>query len=184
MGAQHVHALGQLGLAHALGAAEDDGAGVLHLVAPELAEVLHVHARPGGVDHRGEAAGDEVGVAQILHGAYHVGELAHAAGLYQHAVGAVFGLDLLQSLGKIADQAAADAAGTHLAYLYSGLFEEAAVHGNFAELVLYEHQLFALVGLGYELLYQRCLARAEKTGKNIDFGHKKRFLVFEFRVMI
>ena len=41
--AQHVHAGSELALAHALGAAEHDGSGVLDLVAPELTEVLHVH---------------------------------------------------------------------------------------------------------------------------------------------
>ena len=42
---------------------------------------------------------------------------------------------------------------------------------NLAEFVLYEHQPFALVGLGYELLYKGGLASAQKAGKNINLGH-------------
>ena len=170
--AEHCDALLQLALAHALGAAEDDGAGVFHLVAPELAEVLHIHPRARGVHHGGEAAGDEVAVAEILHGADDVAELADAAGLDEHAVRVVFGLDLLKGLGEVAHEAAADAAGAHLAYLDAGLLQKAAVNGYLAELVLYQHELFALIGLGDELLDERGLASAQKAGEYVDPGHK------------
>ena len=52
-----------------------------------------------------------------------------------------------------------------------GVLHEAAVNAYLAEFVLYEHQPFALVGLGYELLYKGGLASAQKAGKNINLGH-------------
>src|SRR5699024_10847513 len=150
--AEHFHRVGELLLAHALGAAEHDGARVLDLVAPELAEVLHVHLGAGGVHHGGEAAGNQIGVSDVLYSTDDVRELADAAGLDEYAVGLELLLDLLERLGEVAHEAAADAAGAHLGYLHTGVREEAAVNAYLAELVLNEHQLLTGVGLGNELL--------------------------------
>ena len=169
--AQHLDAGSKLALAHALGAGEDYRAGVLNLVAPELAEVLHIHLRPRGVHDGGEAAGHELGVAHVLHGADNVAELADAAGLNQYPVGVELLLDLLEGLGEVADKRAADAAGAHLGYLHARVGKEAAVDGDLAELVFNEHKLLALVGLGDKLLYKRGLARAEEAGEYVDFSH-------------
>ena len=176
MGAEHIDALAELGLLHALRAAEDYRPGVLDLVAPEFAEVLHIHPRAGGVHDGGEAAGHELRVADVLHGAYDVRELAHAAGLYEYAVGPELLLHLLEGLREIAHQRAADAAGAHLGYLDARLGQEAAVDGNLAELVLDKDELLAPVGLVYELLYERGLARAQEAGENIYLSHTLRFL--------
>lgn len=61
--------------------------------------------------------------------------------------------------------------GVHLVDLNAGVLHEAAVNAYLAEFVLYEHQPFALVGLGYELLYKGGLASAQETRKNINLGH-------------
>ena len=133
--AEHVHAGGQLGLVHALRAGEHDGPGVLDLVAPEFTEVFHVHLGACGVHDGGEGAGDEIGIAHVLHGADDVRELADAGGLDEYAVGRKLGFDLFQRLGKVAYEAAADAAGAHLGDLDSGVFQEPAVNGDLTELV-------------------------------------------------
>ena len=169
--AQHVHAGGELALAHALGAAEHDGSGVLDLIAPELAEVLHVHLGAGGVHDCGEAAGNQIGVSDVLYCADDVAELADAARLDEDAVGRELLLDLLERLGEVADQAAADAAAAHLGDLHAGVGQEAAVHADFAELVFDEHQLLARVSFGDQLLDKRRLSGAEKAGENVYFGH-------------
>ena len=174
---QHVHAGGELALAHALGAGEHDGPGVFDLIAPELAEVLHVHLGARGVHHGGEGAGHEVRVAHALHGADDVRELADARGLDEDAVRRELRLDLLERLGKVADQAAADAAGAHLGYLHPGVLQKAAVNGDLAELVFDEDQLFAGVGLGDELFDERGLAGAQKAREYVDLSHLLRFLL-------
>ena len=84
------------------------------------------------------------------------------------------GEHLLQRVGKVAHEAAADAAGVHLIDLHAGVLEEAAVDGDLTELVFDQHDLFARVGLGDQLFDERGLAGAEKTGENINFCHKRK----------
>ena len=161
----------QLIRAYLAGAAEYNCVGVLYLVVEELPEVLHVHLALVCV-HNGREAVELQGVrAYVLHRPYNVAELAHAGGLYKYAVGGVLLHNLPERLAEVAYQAAADAAGVHLGNLYPGVLHEAAVYSYLAEFVLYEHQPFALVGLGYELLYKGGLASAQKAGKNINLGH-------------
>ena len=81
---------------------------------------------------------------------------------------------LLQCVGKVPHEAAADAAGVHLVDLHAGVLEEAAVDGDLAELVFDQHDLFTRVRLGDQLFDQRGLAGAEKTGENINFCHKRK----------
>ena len=113
----------QLGAVHLLGAAEDDGPGMLDLVFIELAEVLQIDFALGGVRHGDSTAqlhlrdlGDDA-----LDGPDHVGELAHAGGLDEDAVGMELVHDLLQRLAEVPHQGAADAAGVHLADLNAGV---------------------------------------------------------------
>ena len=161
----------QLIRAYLAGAAEYNCVGVLYLVVEELPEVLHVHLALVCI-HNGREAVELQGVrAYVLHRPYNVAELAHAGGLYKYAVGGVLVHNLPERLAEVAYQAAADAAGVHLGNLYPGVLHEAAVYAYLAEFVLYEHQPFALVGLGYELLYKGGLASAQKAGKNINLGH-------------
>ena len=161
----------QLVAAYLAGAAEYNCVCVLYLVVEELPEVLHVHLALVCI-HNGRKAVELQGVrAYVLHRPYNVAELAHAGGLYKYAVGGVLVHNLPERLAEVAYQAAADAAGVHLGNFYPGVLHEAAVYAYLAEFVLYEHQPFALVGLGYELLYKGGLASAQKAGKNINLGH-------------
>ena len=163
--------LGELFLAHVLGPAQDDGAGALHLVVEEFAEVLHIDLGLLGVHHGGEAVeGDVVGV-DPLHGADHVGKLAHARGLDQDSVGSVLGKDLFQRPAEVPHQGAADAAGVHLVHLNARILHEGAVDADLAEFVLDQHQLFALVGFRNELLDQGRFPRAQKAGEDVNLSH-------------
>ncbi len=171
---QQLHSGLQLGGVHALGAGQEDGAGVLHLVVEELTEVLHVDAGLGGVYHGDEAAQVHlVGhlVLHPLHGGDDVGQLAHAGGLDDDAVGGVLGQHLAQGRAEVAHQGAADAAGVHLGDLHAGVLQKAAVDADLAELVLNEHDLFALEGLLQQLLDEGGLARPKETGDNVDLSH-------------
>ena len=158
----------------ALGTREDDGACVLDLVVEKLAEVLHVHPALVRVDHGREAVEHQLVGLHALHGADDVAQLADARGLDEDAVGVKLGEHLLQRVGKVAHEAAADAAGVHLIDLHAGVLEEAAVNGDLAELVFDQHDLFARVGLGDQFFDERGLAGAEKTGENINFCHKRK----------
>ena len=168
----------QLFGADLLGAAEDDGAGSLDLVVVELAEVLHVHLHLGGIGHGDKAV--QLHLRHVLHGVLHrqnhVRQLAHARRLNEDAVGAELLLHIHQRPPEVAHQGAADAARGHLADLHAGILQKAAVDADLAELVLNEYQLLALVGLRQHLFDERGLARAQKSGHNINFSHKMRFL--------
>ena len=156
-------------LRDAAGAAQDDGPGVAHLVVVELPEVFDVHLCLGRVaDHGG---GVHFHALHPLHGADDVAELAHAAGLDQDAVGVVLLHHLMQRLGEIAHQGTADAAGVQLVHPDARLGQKAAVDADLAELVLDQHQLLALIGLGDQLLDERGLTRPQKAGKNVNFCH-------------
>ena len=172
--AQQRHGGVELLGADALGAREDDGARVLDLVVEELTEVLHVHPALVRVHDGREAVEHQLVGLHALHGADDVAQLADARGLDEDAVGVELLEYLLQRVGKVAHEAAADAAGVHLVDLHAGVLEEAAVDGDLAELVFDQHDLFARVGLGDQLFDERGLAGAKKTGENINFCHKRK----------
>ena len=169
---QEVDALLDALLGGVLGAAEDDGLGVLDLVDEELAEVLGVHAALADIGNGGAALeGDFVAVHHVHHNAADVGELAHAGGLDDDAVGMI-GIDqLVQRAAEVAHQRAADAAGVQLGDLDAGIAHEAAVHANLAVFILQQNHLFIAERAAQQLLDQRGLARAEETGNDIDLRH-------------
>ena len=150
----------QLGLVHVLGAGEEDGGGVFHLVVEELAEVLHIDLGLGGVDHGDKAVELESGglLLHPLHGGDDVGQLAHAGGLDDDAVGGVVGQYLLQGGAEVAHQGAADAAGVHLGDLHAGVLEKAAVDADLAELIFNEDDLLTVEGLVQQLFDESGLA--------------------------
>ena len=161
----------ELRLVHQLGPAQDDGAGALHLVVEELAEVLHVDPGFLGVHHGGEGVEQDIVAVDPLHGADHVGELAHARGLDEDPVRRVLRQNLLQRPAEVAHQRAADAAGVHLVHLDARVLHERAVDADLAELVLDQHQLFALVRFLDQLLDEGGFPRAEKAGEDVYLSH-------------
>ena len=100
-----------------------------------------------------------------------VGELAHARGFDEDAVGGEVGHHLLEGLGEVAHQRAADAAGVHLGDLHARVLQEAAVDGDLAELVLDEDELLALIALRDQLADEGGLSGAEKAGEDVYSGH-------------
>ena len=170
---QQLHGGVQLGLVHLLGAGEENGAGVLHLVVEELAEVLHIDLGLGGVHHGDKAVEVQIGCLGLdaLHGGNDVGQLAHAGGLDDDAVRGVVGQNLLEGRAEVAHQRAADAAGVHLGDLHPGVLQKAAVNADLAKLVFDEHDLLAAEHLVQQLLDESGLAGAQKAGDNVDFCH-------------
>ena len=173
---QHGNGRVQLALGDGIGTGQDDGGGGFDLVVVELAEVLHIHLDLARVGHGHGVAQRDLVIRHLAHSGDDVGQLAHAGGLDQNAVGMVLGNDLLQRLAEIAHQRAADAAGVHLGDVDAGILQKAAVNADLAELVLDQHQLLPLVTFGDHLFDQGRLARAEEAGENINFCHKKHLL--------
>ena len=84
-------------------------------------------------------------------------------------------MHILQRPVEVAHQRAADAAGGHLADLYAGLLQEAAVDADLAEFVFDQDQLLALKRLCQQLFDKRSLACAQKAGYDVNFCHSKPF---------
>ena len=84
-------------------------------------------------------------------------------------------MHVLQRLVEVAHQGAADAPGGHLADMHAGILQEPAVDADLAELVFDQYQLLAGERLGQQLFDEGRLARAQKTGDNIDLCHSKTF---------
>ena len=170
---QHMNGSFQLFLTQLLGAGEDDGAGGFDLVVIELAEVLHIDLDLGSVSHGDEAVQNHiVGFGGgFLNGNNHIGQLAHAGGFDQDAVGVELLLNVLQSLVEVTHQRAADAAGRHFGDLHAGFLQEAAVDADLTELVFNQNQLFVGESLGQQLLDQCGFTGTQKAGNNINFRH-------------
>ena len=173
---QLLHSGIQLGLGNGVGSGQDDGGCGFDLVVVELAEVLHIHLHLASIGNGHGIAQGNLVIGHLPDGADDIAELAHAGGLDEDAVGMVGLDDIPQSLAEVTHQRAADAAGVHLGDVDSGILQEAAVNADLTELILNEHQLLTLVGLGNHLLDQRGLAGSEESGINIDF-HSKHLLL-------
>ncbi len=169
---EHGHGGIQLGLGNGIRPGQDNGGGGFHLVVVELAEVLHVDLDLARVHHGHGVAQGHLVVHDLLYGADHVGQLAHAGRLNEDPVGMVLLDDVGQSLAEVAHQGAADAAGVHLGDLNARILQKAAVNADLAELVLDQHDFLTLVGLGDQLLDEGSLAGSQEAGVNVNFCHK------------
>ena len=176
---QHGHGSSDLLLGGVLGTAQDDAACMADLVVVELTEVLHIHLDLVHVGHGDKAVQLHIQMlGHAFHSAGHIGELAHAGGLDDDAVGVVLLHHLLQGGAEIAHQRAADAAGVQLVDLDAGLLEEAAVNADLAELVLDQHHFLACKGLLDQFFDQGGFAGTQETGEDINFGHDQMPLSF------
>ena len=168
---EHGHRPVQLGLRNGIRAGENDSGSRLHLVIIELTKILHIDLNLAGVRNGNCIAQGNIFAGDTVHGADHIGQLAHTGGLDQDPVRRILPNDPFQRLAKIAHQRAANAAGVHFGNVDARILQEAAVNADFTELVLDKNQLLALVAFGDHFLNEGRFARAEKTGININFCH-------------
>ena len=172
---QHLNRGIQLRLGNGIGTGQDDGRGGLHLIVVELPEVFGVNLYLTGIHHSHGVAQGYIGTGNLVHGADHIGQLAHAGGLNDNPVGMVLPDDLFQGFSEVTHQGAADTAGVHLGNVDARILQEAAVDSDFSEFILNQYQLLALVALGDHLLDQRGLTGTQKTGININLCHHYTF---------
>ena len=166
---QDLRGLKDLLFARGVRPAHDNEVRARHLVVKELAEVARVHFGLARVHNRDLRA--DLRLFHAFHSRRHIRELPHAGGLDQDAVRGIVRDDLLQGLGEIAHQRAADTAGVHLRDLDPRVLQESAVDGDVAEFVFDQDQLFALVCFLNQFPDQCGFSGAEKSGKNVDFCH-------------
>ena len=156
-------------LACGVGSAHDDEVGAGHLVIEELAEVARIHFCLAGIHNRNLRA--DLRILDAFHCRRNIRELPHAGGLNQDAVRGIVRDNLLQRLGEVPDQRAADAAGVHLRDLDPRILQESAVDGDVAEFILDQDKLFALVCFLNQFANQCGFSGTEKSGKNVDCCH-------------
>ena len=161
----------QLFLADGGSTAENDAGRRLNLIRIELTEILQIDLAFCRVRHGDEAAQCDFVRCNAFHRTDHITELANAGRLDKNAVRLVLRDHLLQRAAEIPDKRTADAPGVHFIDLDAGFLHEAAVNTDLTELVFYEDKLFSLIGFPDHLLDERGLARAKKTGINVDDCH-------------
>ncbi len=170
---QHADGIVQLELGDGIGTGQDDGGSGFNLIVVELAEILHIHLDLAGIYHGHGVTQGHLVAGDLVYGPNHIGKLAHAGGFNDHPVRGIVSDHLFQRPAEVAHQGAADAAGVHFGDVDARILQESAVNADFAEFVLNQHQLLALIALGNHLFDQRGLARTQEAGINIYFGHKK-----------
>ncbi len=114
---------------------------------------------------------------QVLHRTDHIAQLAHTGRLDQNAVGVIGLHHLLQRLAEITHQAAADAAAVHFGNVNTRFLQKTTVNADLTKLIFNEDKLFAGIGFRDQLLDERRLSCAQKTGENINFSHKSIFFL-------
>ena len=169
--ADKLDSLMELIFLNAVGAAENYAAGVFYLVIKKLAEVFHIHFALISVSYGDTAVKAEAFNVLVLYCLYYVAELTYTGRLNKDSVGSKLCNNFLESLSKIANEAAADAAGVHLGNIDTGLLQKAAVNSDFAEFVFYKNQFFAGINFLNKLFDKSCLTCTEETGKNVYFCH-------------
>ena len=141
------------------------------LVLEEFTEVLQIHLALRRVHDGRQTAQFQAFVAGGHDRRRDFRQLADAGGFDHDAVWRVFFQRHFQRDFEIARQAAADAAGVHLAHLYARVLQEAAVDADLAELVLDDHDLLARISFRDQFLDQCRFTCSEETGVDINFCH-------------
>ena len=165
----------QLFLAHPGRTAQNNGAGVLHLIIEKLAKVSHIHLGLGGIHHSGKSVQHHIVHFQVLHRPDDIAEFAHTGGFNEDTVGVIGIHHLLQRLAEIAHQTAADAAAVHFGNVNTRFLQKAAVNADLTKLIFNEDKLFAGISLSDQLLDEGRFASAQKAGENINFSHSNIF---------
>ena len=165
----------QLFLAHPGRTAQNNGAGVLHLIIEKLAKVFHIHLGFGSVHHGGKTVQHHIVHFQVLHRPDDIAEFAHTRGFNEDTVGMIGIHHLPQRLAEIAHQTAADAAAVHFGNANTRFLQKAAVNADLAKLIFYKDELLTGIGFRNQLLDESRFASAQKAGENINFSHSNIF---------
>ena len=161
----------QLSLRDSIGTGQDDGGCCFDLVVIEFTKVLHVNLDLAGVDNRNSIAQSDLVIGDLIDRGNHIGQLTNTGGFDNDSVRIILFDHLGQCFTEIAHQAAADTAGVHFSNIDASILQETAVNADLTEFILDEYQFLALVGFLDHFLNERCLARSQETGVNIDLCH-------------
>ena len=168
---QHSNSGIQLLLRDAVGTGQDNGRSSFDLVIVELTEVLHINLNLTGIYNRHCAVQNHILIGHLFHSRHHIGQLAHTGGFNHDPVGIVLCNHLIQSLTKIAHQAAADAAGVHFRNIDTRILQETAINTDLTKFIFDQHQFLSRITFGDHLFNQSCFAGTQKAGVYINFCH-------------
>ena len=168
---QKSHCHIQLSRSNGIGTGKDNSSGGLHLIVIELAKVLHVNLDLTGVNNSHGIAQLHICRGHLFHSSHHIGQLAYTGRLDHNTIRRIICDDLGQSFAKVANQAAANAAGVHFGDVYAGVLQKAAVNTDLTKFIFNQHQFLAGISLLDHLFDQRGLACAKETGINVDNSH-------------
>ena len=171
----------ELCLRNRIGTGKDDGGSGFNLVVIELAKVLHIHLDFAGIRHSDSVAQCHFLIGYLVDGADHIGQLANTGGLNNYTVRMILLDHLGQRFTEVAYQRAANAAGIHFRDVDARILQESAVNANLAEFVLNQNKLLPFVCILNHLFDQGCFARAQKSGINIHFCHRKHLLYIKLQ---
>ena len=158
-------------LSSLIGMTENNAACVLYLITEKLAKVLQIHLALVHIGNNGKAVEFNILSRRISDRSDNVAELSNTRGLNYNAVGRILIDNLTKSLAEIANERTTDATRIHFCNIDTRILEKSAVYTYLAKFVFDKHQLFSLVRFLYELIYKRCLSRAQKAGNNIYLCH-------------
>ena len=135
--------------------AENNGGGRFNLVIIKLSEITHVNLALSCIGYRHGITQLNLISRHFFHGSNDIAELSDPGRLNQNPVRVILVYNLLQSLSKIADQRATNAAGIDFPDLNACLLKKAAVDSYLTELIFNQNQLLACVGFCNHLTNQR-----------------------------
>ena len=154
-----------------LRAAEDHAARGFDLVVEELTEILMIDLCLFRVHDGYAAAEHNVIIQNRTDRGFHIGQLADAGRLDQDMVGMKLRQNFLQSLGKVTDQGAADAARVHFRDLDPGVLQKGAVDSDLAEFILDQNNLLSCICFTDQFLDQGRFAGSQKSAEYVNFRH-------------
>ena len=158
------------GFAGLIGAGHQNTICVLDLIHVELSKVSAIELTLGAI-HHGDAGIHADPITNAFHRRNHIGKLSHTGGFDQDPVWSVGFDGLLQRLGEVPHQAAANTTGNHFGDLDPCILQESAVHTDLAKLIFNQDQLFALKYFTDQPFDKGSLPRTQKSGDYIDFRH-------------
>ena len=174
----------QLGLRNRIGTGQDDGIGSFDLIIIELTEVLHVNLNLTCIRHSNGITQLHILAGDLFHRCDYIGQFANTGRFDDHSIGMILGDHLGQSLAKVTNQRAANAAGVHLRNVDAGILQKATVNADLTKFIFDQHQLLALIGFLNHLLNQSGFTCAQETGENINNCHKMHLLYIRFHLIV
>ena len=145
--AKKCNCIGDLLIRDAARVRKNDGSCIADLIDIKLAKILGIHLAFICIGNRAEAIQHNGFRQNRGNGTHHVRKLTNAGGLDQNTVGMILLQNLRESLGKITNKRATDAARIHFRDVNARFAEKAAVDSDLTKFVFDQNDLLARISL-------------------------------------